>query len=181
MEVLPGPTAPPAPQRPAYAQARIDHSQYDLSQLHKGAIPPHSLVYNTNTELGKRPQDRLEPVLACGAAFQLENHPFGVVQDSMLDLKAIKRHEGHRHVGVCVQGLVTIACNNKDLVNAEVGDFLVLEGPGQHTYHGAPEHFKGLKFTTVKSLEEAPDIENVVGKIYGFSTTRANEVEVLLR
>lgn len=177
--VLPGPTAPPAPQRPAYAQARIDASGITSTNLHAGAIPPHSLVYKTNAgELkAKRPQDRLQPVLACGSAFG-SNEPFGVVQDSMLDLEAIQRHEGHRHVGVCVQGLVTIACKNEDLINAKIGDYLLLDGKGDHTFHGAPNGFQGLKFTTASNMPA--NKASVVGKIYGFSTTRANEVEVLL-
>jgi hypothetical protein len=99
----------------------------------------------------------------------------------MLDLEAIQRHEGHRHVGVCVQGLVTIACKNDDLISksAKIGDFLVLSGKGDHTFHGAPSGFQGLKFTTAQAINDG-NKNSVVGKIYGFSTTRANEVEVLL-
>ena len=180
MTVLPGPTAPPAPQRPAYAQARIDASDIDSTNLHKGAIPPHSLVFKTNDGKlnAKRPQDRLQPVRACGSTF-VSNEPFGVVQDSMLDLEAIKRHEGHRHVGVCVQGLVTIACKNDDIKNAKIGDYLVLSGKGNHTFHGAPSGFQGLKFKAEPAINDT-NKNSVVGKIYGFSTTRANEVEVLL-
>ena len=181
MKTLVGPSAPPAPQRATYAQACIDVSKLTNAQdLHKLAIPPHSVVFgDTTSDLStkKRPEDRLQPVNACGTTFLNANQGvFGVVQDSMLDTTAIRSHPGHRHVGVCVQGLVTVACNNEDLKGAQIGDYLYLDTTGTHTFHGAPSSFQGLKLSKTTMGNN-----RMVGKIYGFSTTRANEVEVLLR
>ena len=181
MTVIPGPTAPPAPQRPAYAQARIDVTYADQSTTHKLAIPPHSLVFgdvnNLSISKERRPENRLQPVNACGQTFRgAQSNPVGVVQDSMLDLASIHKHPGHRHVGVCVQGLVTLACKNEDIKDAKIGDYLILEGGGNFSFHGAPTGFKGLKFRHSADIVDG----KTVGKIYGFSSTRANEVEVLL-
>ena len=178
MKILPGPSAPPAPQRPAYAQAIIDASNLKKNNLHRGAIPPHSLVFgNLSTDLGSKPraEDRLQPISACGETHDNSKRPFGVVQDSMLDLEAIHRHAGHRHVGVCVQGLVTLACDNENMKNAEIGDYLEIKDKGDFSFYKAPTGFKGLELQTKQSVTS-----NTIGKIYGFSSTQANEVEVLL-
>ena len=180
MTSLIGPTAPPAPQRPAYAHARINVESTTRQNNHKCAIPPHSLVFGDLDDYtlatAKRPEDRLQPVSACGTMFDPYLKPFGIVEDSMLDLEAIRKHPGHRHVGVCVQGLVTMACANSDLANAKIGNFLEIKNKATHTFKGAPADFKGLEIEVTQNFNP----RKTFGKIYGFSTTRANEVEVLL-